>query len=139
MSYYYNAEYHREYYQRNKDKIKSPEIMERQRETVRKWRENNRESSMLAACKSRAKRLNLGFDLELSDIVIPEVCPITLEPLFFSVGYQHNHTPALDRIDNDKGYIKGNVRVISHRANRQKSNLSLEEIKRLYLYSIGEL
>jgi len=37
----------------------------------------------------------------------------------------------LDRIDNNKGYIKDNVWVISRKANTIKNNASLEELKAL--------
>lgn len=40
-------------------------------------------------------------------------------------------TPSVDRIVPDKGYVKGNVVWISHRANRLKSNASLDELKKL--------
>jgi hypothetical protein len=40
-------------------------------------------------------------------------------------------SPSLDRIDSSKGYVKGNVRVISHRANLLKNNATVEELKLL--------
>ena len=39
------------------------------------------------------------------------------------------NSPALDRIDNTKGYIRGNVWVISHRANQMKVDANIEELK----------
>jgi hypothetical protein len=36
--------------------------------------------------------------------------------------------PSLDRIDNNKGHVKGNVRMISYRANVLKSDATVEEL-----------
>jgi hypothetical protein len=38
-------------------------------------------------------------------------------------------SPSLDRIDNALGYVKGNVRIISFRANALRSNATLEELQ----------
>jgi hypothetical protein len=40
-------------------------------------------------------------------------------------------SPTLDRIDNSKGYIVGNVWVISMRANRLKSDATVDELMML--------
>jgi hypothetical protein len=75
--------------------------------------------------KSRAKERGIEFNIEVSDILIPEICPILKTKIT---------KPSLDRIDNSRGYVKGNVRVISYYANMIKSSLSIEEIKNLYDY-----
>jgi hypothetical protein len=38
---------------------------------------------------------------------------------------------SFDRIDPTKGYIKGNVQIVSQRANRIKSNSTLEEFEEM--------
>lgn len=40
-----------------------------------------------------------------------------------------NNSPSLDRIRNELGYVRGNVIVISNRANRLKSDASIEELR----------
>jgi hypothetical protein len=72
------------------------------------------------AAKSRAKEKGREFKIELTDIVIPAVCPVLGVPM---------ERPSLDRIDSSKGYVKGNVRVISHRANMLKNNATIEELE----------
>ena len=131
-----NRAFTKKWYHANKEALKAnPKWVEARRQSVRKWRENNREASMLCAAKARAKRLGLEFNLDVEDIVIPDRCPVLGIPLQFTKGKQTQGTPALDRIDNSQGYIKGNVAVISHKANRVKSDLSLSELKALYDYA----
>ena len=135
----YNPEYHRAYYQLNKEKRNTPEKKAQNAVVAKLWRQSNREANMLSAAKSRAKKNGLDFNIEIEDIVIPETCPIIGIPLQFTDGKQNEGTPALDRIDNTKGYVKGNVQVISHKANRHKADLTLEQIEALYLYCVKKL
>ena len=86
---------------------------------------------MLGRAKQRAKKLGLDFNLELSDIFIPETCPLLGIVLERKPGVQADSAPSLDRLDSSFGYVKGNVWVISWRANNIKGNSSLEELKRL--------
>jgi hypothetical protein len=92
--------------------------------------------------KERAKRTNTPFNIEPSDIVVPTHCPILGIPLRVRVGQgkgYHDNSPSLDRINPRLGYVKGNVRVISNRANLLKSNASSEELVKVLadLRSIG--
>jgi hypothetical protein len=47
--------------------------------------------------------------------------------------------PSVDRVDNACGYVKGNIRVISARANHLKSDATVEEIRSLLAYMEGRL
>lgn len=40
-----------------------------------------------------------------------------------------DHSPSLDRIRGDLGYVPGNIIVISNRANRIKSDASIRELR----------
>jgi hypothetical protein len=79
-------------------------------------------SSMLSRAKYRAKQRGLDFNITKEDIVIPDICPLLGTPM---------KSPSLDRIDSTKGYIKGNVWVISNRANTLKNDASLQELELL--------
>lgn len=97
------------------------------------WRKKNPAAYMLHSAKSRAKSKGWDFDLEVSDIVIPEICPMLGIPLFIAepgAGKNPNN-PSLDRIDSSKGYVKGNIQIISWRANSLKSDGTLEEFKKM--------
>lgn len=89
---------------------------------------------MWSSAKTRANKLDLEFNIEPEDIVIPECCPILHIPLKVNKNKPRYDSPTLDRIDNSKGYLKGNIGVISRKANDYKSNMSPAEIKRLYEY-----
>jgi hypothetical protein len=95
--------------------------------------------SMLSRAKARAKTKGLEFNLSAKDIYIPEYCPMLNIKLEFYQGQGgSDNSPALDRTDSTKGYIKGNVQVISSKANRIKTNATTEEIKLVYEYLKGK-
>jgi hypothetical protein len=86
---------------------------------------------MFQAAKTRAKNKNIPFTITLEDVIIPESCPV------FNVKLDSSdiqRAPTLDRINNDLGYIKGNVQVISSRANRLKNNGSIDEFEMILAY-----
>lgn len=91
----------------------------------RERKENNPALYLWKYAKARAKYDNMVFDLEVSDIVIPDVCPYFKTPFVMSDKQQ---AASLDRIDSTKGYTKDNVRVISYMANRMKSNATEEQL-----------
>lgn len=88
------------------------------------------EKRLLYNAKNRAKEQGFSFDLTLEDIVIPESCPLLDIKLERNTGGKSasDFSPSLDRIDSSKGYIKGNVWVISYRANKIKNNATPQEL-----------
>jgi hypothetical protein len=85
--------------------------------------------SMWQQAKHRAKEQGVPFDLELDDIVIPELCPLLEIPLIKGKGTWSDNSPTLDKIIPSEGYVRGNIQVISFRANRIKMNASIEELE----------
>lgn len=87
---------------------------------------------MVAGAKCRAKRKGLEFSITEEDIDIPMICPVLGIPLKKNKtsGF-HNNSPSLDRIDNNRGYVPGNVRVISNRANMLKCDATIEELEKV--------
>ena len=120
--------------QRNPEKAKAK---------VKKWRQQNPRQTLLISARSRAQKKAMIFELTLDDIPdIPAVCPIAQIELKARPDGKMgpwDFSPTLDRIDDSKGYVPGNVRVISHRANRWKSNMLVEDVERLLKYMQGEL
>jgi hypothetical protein len=132
-----SLEYQKKYYQVNREKVL---------ETVHEYRESNRDlirerqrqeyreklvKRLYSSAKRRAEIKGMDFNIEESDIVVPEKCPLLEIDLFVGKGSVHKNSPSLDRIDPSKGYIKGNVMVISYKANTIKSNATPSEILRL--------
>lgn len=89
---------------------------------------------MLWQIKARAKRGNIPFNLEHSDIVIPPTCPILGIPLKINSGHSGENSPSVDRIIPEFGYIKGNIKVISNKANSIKSNASIQDLEKVLEY-----
>lgn len=94
---------------------------------------------LINMARKRAKEKGLDCTIQPKDLVIPEVCPILLCRMERHTGKVQNHNYSLDRLDSTKGYVAGNVRVISWRANYIKNNISLEEAERLVAYMKGEI
>lgn len=88
--------------------------------------------------KKRAREAGIEFSLKPEDIFVPDKCPVLGVELKYDKGI-NDCKPSLDRIDSSKGYVPGNVRVISWKVNYLKGELTLEQIERLYLYTKGKL
>lgn len=95
---------------------------------------------MITNSKARAKRMGLEFNITEEDILIPEICPILKKPMKINDKLSRKeYSPSLDRFDNNKGYTKGNIRVISHRANSLKSDATIFELEQIVKYMKGEI
>ena len=92
------------------------------------WINTPLQLKILNRAKSRASKTGKKFNLELTDIQIPEICPV------FKVPMKGKYAPSIDRIDSSKGYVKGNIHIISWRANSLKSDATPEELKQLSDY-----
>lgn len=81
--------------------------------------------------KKRAKQEGTEFNLQVEDIPeIPSICPILrIKIIENTKPAPLDSSPSLDRINPKLGYVKGNIRFISNRANRIKSDATLEELK----------
>jgi hypothetical protein len=91
--------------------------------------------SMWWRAKKRSEKSGVNFDIRIDDIVIPDVCPVF--GFKFEVGNGKGPTdksPSLDRIDNSKGYVKGNIQVISFKANKMKSDCNVDDVEKLLCF-----
>lgn len=114
----------------------NPELWQQKR---KQWRQRVKDKHgpikyMYSVIRDRAKRKGLEFTIEREDISIPSHCPILGIPLYSTPGRKTDNTPSIDRIDNTRGYVKGNIHVISERANRFKNNATIDELEKLVAY-----
>lgn len=89
----------------------------------------NIEKEICLRSKNNAKKRKCEFNLKPEDIVIPTHC-IYLN-LKLSFNKKDNKEPfyySIDRIDSTKGYIKGNVQIISLLANTMKNCATKEQL-----------
>lgn len=88
--------------------------------------------NMLSAAKSRAKTQHLPFNLTLEDLgPLPEYCPVLGIPLEIGSGIHCDGSPSLDKIIPKLGYVRGNVLIVSMRANRLKSDATVTELRQM--------
>ena len=127
----------REYAKRNPDVGKA---------ATKRWRERNigtvlyAQRDMLSRAKKRAKTKEYDFNITIEDIQAAWPadgrCPALGIELDLT-GQNREHSPSLDRIDTTKGYIRGNVVVVSYRANSIKQDSDLDELKSLVTFYSG--
>lgn len=113
----------------------TPDDKERSFEYARKRRSDDPVAFLLSAAASRARRDGVPFDIASSDVKQPTRCPVFGMKLIYDGtgrGYGAKEDAAsLDRIHPEKGYVRGNVQVVSWKANRTKAHLTPTEIVRM--------
>jgi hypothetical protein len=73
------------------------------------------------------------WDVEFEDIYFPLICPVLGVKLDYSgkEGGRSEFAPSFDRLDPTLGYVRGNVVIMSWRANRLKNDGTAEEHRAL--------
>ena len=99
--------------------------------------------------RQRCRRQGIPFDLTVADVAAPSHCPVLGIPLVPDgvgvkvgngkrlVGGRKENSASIDRIRPELGYVRGNVRVISWRANRLRNDATLWEMERVVEYMRG--
>lgn len=117
------------------DAEKRKEYTERQKEAD----DRNIIRYLLRIARSRAKEIGVECTITVEDIPLVHVCPVTGRNLRKNRGQLDADSYTLDRVDPSLGYVVGNVRILSWKANNAKYNLTLDEAERLVAYMKGEI
>ncbi len=99
-------------------------------------RKHNPARTMFDSSKSRARKKGLPFNLTKGYVQelmqSTPICPALRIKLNYKGGEGFiEESPTMDRFDNSKGYVIGNVSIISRKANMMKLNGSPEDARRL--------
>lgn len=132
----------RAYYAANREKLtammraraaeRRSEITEYGKQWLKKDRLRKPAYYIYRSAKNRAKARGMEFSISRDDVVIPDFCPVLGIPIVIETARPpKDNSPSLDRIDNSLGYVPGNVRVISYRANAIKRDMTLAEARLL--------
>lgn len=83
--------------------------------------------------RQRATKRGIEFTITVDDVIVPSYCPILGVKLRVGVGRSGRQggnfdSPSLDRKDPSRGYVPGNVMVISHLANTMKQAATNEQL-----------
>ena len=133
------TEYQKRWSIANTDKVRGYQLAYRERQKAlgimrkqRSYQSIDPRDRLFYAAKRRAKVQGLPFELEKEDIVVPETCPYLGIPLVRTRprGSPRRDIASLDRIDPTKGYVKGNVEVMSWLANTMKNDAPPELLVR---------
>lgn len=112
---------------------------EESRRKQRARRRANLPLHLVNEARRRADAKGVPFDLSPDDISVPKFCPVLGIELKVNKGRCGPGSPTLDRVRPEAGYVRGNVVVVSHRANTIKSDATLDEIEAVAEYMRGEL
>lgn len=99
------------------------------------WREKDlekRKSHIMKRLQKNAERDGTEFLITKDDLNWPEFCPVFgIKLNYFGNIKDRNYSPSIDRINPNFGYIKGNVHIISNRANTIKQDATVKELRLL--------
>ena len=141
----------REYNQKYRDS--HPEVLAEQRKRAdpakrrardTQWRSSNKDKrkqyfdkwrygkAAYDTAKARAKRKGLPFTItrEYLNSITPTHCPV-LGIELVPGAENKDHNISIDRIIPELGYVEGNIIIVSFRANRLRSDGTIDELKRL--------
>ena len=96
---------------------------------IRIPKDSSPEYRMFYKTKKSSRKNRREFNIDLEDIVIPSHCPyLNIELITDPNNSSQPNYYSIDRMDSSKGYVKGNIQIISLLANTMKSNATTEQL-----------
>lgn len=135
----------KEWRENNKEKLSAYEKSDTRKKKNKEWREKKRSEDRFRfvwyAAKRRAKTNDTPFTISKQDIIdifpVDGKCPMLGIELQFNNKKSEDNSPSLDRIIPEKGYVPGNILLISYRANRIKNDATVEELESIVSFLKG--
>lgn len=86
--------------------------------------------------RSNTNKAEINIDVPYLETIFPKdnKCPILGIDLIWGVGKMTPNSPSLDKIVPEKGYVKGNVAIISQKANTMKQDSTQEDLSKIIDY-----
>lgn len=81
--------------------------------------------------KYNAEKTGYLWEIDFGDLEWPTHCPVLGMELNYFAEFRQENSVSFDRIDSNLGYVKGNVEIISWRANRIKNDGTAEEHQKI--------
>lgn len=140
-----NPEYMAKWYRDNREQNRQKDIAR-----YRKMKEHQPWILALRNVKTRAKQKGLEFNIteDYLKSIWSDTCPVLGIPLYSAVyesgksrseseAKPHDNSPTIDRIDSSKGYVIGNICVMSYRANMIKNCGTIDEHRAIVRFLEG--
>lgn len=112
----------------HKNKTRKNGLSDKCKQCTKDYHQQNKHKSTLREIRYRAKQKGVPFDITVEDIVYPTVCPVFGIELKRGKDVPAKHSPSVDRIIPEKGYVKDNIQVLSQKANAMKQDATIEEL-----------
>lgn len=116
------------------ERLKCCELCREMRKKYKTTEPRPLENQIFNSATARAKKKKIPINITIDDIIVPDLCPVLGIKLERAVGKAKPNSPSLDRMIPELGYVKGNIMVISHKANTIKNNSTIEEVESVLKY-----
>jgi hypothetical protein len=94
--------------------------------------------------KAKYKNIPIGFDsvMELAFYlreIAPSKCPVFRIPFVTKGNRPNPQSMSVDKIDPRKGYVRGNIQILSYKANAMKQDATPEQLKQFAQWALKEM